>query len=69
MRVTKKELLAIPRCNVALQQGAEGRRTLHMKPIRCGLEPGHGGNHICFTRSCRFEWWNESVNPQQQTTA
>lgn len=47
---SRAEQLCVPRCNVAMLQGAEGRRKLGRKPIRCQLDPRHEGNHQADTK-------------------
>lgn len=40
------------------------RRERMLRNITCELMPGHPGNHMCRTKTCTYQWWNESCNPQ-----
>lgn len=53
-------------CNAPMLEGEEVRKSLKFKRVKCGLDPGHEGNHLARTKIATFTWWNKQKNPQKE---
>ena len=41
------------------------RKKLGLHAVRCELPVGHDGNHRAWTKTAKYEWWNQEKNPQR----